>query len=103
MNKENAEIISSFNQIIQGSYIDAWNGKKILQKDRYIKIVVTEVIIAEELIVSEKIQLVYLEKIGKDWNTNYGIRGRTGFTTILLGIVAWGVVNFAQWAVLAIR
>ena len=99
LNKENAEINFPFNQIIQVSYIEAQKWLRDITKKRDIEIV-TEVIIAEESIVSEIIEFAEREKIDL---IIMGTRGRTGFKKILLGSVASGVVNFAHCPVLVIR
>ena len=99
LNKENAEIDSPFNQIIQVSYIEAQKWLKDITKKRDREIV-TEVIIAEESIVSEIIEFAEREKIDL---IIMGTRGRTGFKKIFLGSVASGVVNFAHCPVLVIR
>lgn len=62
--------------------------------------IVTEVIIAEESIVSEIIEFAERENIDL---IIMGTRGRTGFKKLLLGSVASGVVNFAHCPVLVIR
>ena len=99
MDKGNAELNSPFNQIIQVSYIEAQKWLKDIRKNRDIEIV-TEVIIAEESIVSEIIEFAEREKIDL---IIMGTRGRTGFKKILLGSVASGVVNSAHCPVLVIR
>lgn len=99
MNKENSKINSPFNQIIQVSYIEAQNWLKDITKKIDLEIV-TEVIIAEESIVSEIIEFAERENIDL---IIMGTRGRTGFKKLLLGSVASGVVNFAHCPVLVIR
>lgn len=99
MNKENSKINSPFNQIIQVSYIEAHNWLKDMTKKIDLEIV-TEVIIAEESIVSEIIEFAERENIDL---IIMGTRGRTGFKKLLLGSVASGVVNFAHCPVLVIR
>lgn len=99
MNKENSKINSPFNQIIQVSYIEAHNWLKDMTKKIDLEIV-TEVIIAEELIVSEIIGFAERENIDL---IIMGTRGRTGFKKLLLGSVASEVVNFAHCPVLVIR
>ena len=61
---------------------------------------VTEVIIAEESIVSEIIEFAEREKVDL---IIMGTRGRTGFKKILLGSVASGVVTYSHCPVLVIR
>ena len=75
MNKENSKINSPFNQIIQVSYIEAHNWLKDMTKKIDLEIV-TEVIIAEESIVSEIIEFAERENIDL---IIMGTRGRTGF------------------------
>lgn len=99
LNKENAEINSSFKQIIQVSYIEAQKWLKDITQKRDIEIL-TEVIIAEESIVSEIIEFAEREKIDL---IIMGTRGRTGFKKILLGSVASGVVTYSHCPVLVIR
>jgi len=98
-NKENSEINSPFNQIIQVSYIEAQNWLKDMRKKMDIEIVV-EVIIAKESIVSEIIEFAELRSIDL---IIMGTRGRTGFKKLLLGSVASGVVTYAHCPVLVIR
>ena len=74
-NKENSEINSPFNQIIQVSYIEAQNWLKDMRKKMDIEIV-AEVIIAKESIVSEIIEFAELRSIDL---IIIGTRGRTGF------------------------
>ncbi len=74
-NKENSKINSPFNQIIQVSYIEAHNWLKDMTKKIDLEIV-TEVIIAEESIVSEIIEFAERENIDL---IIMGTRGRTGF------------------------
>jgi nucleotide-binding universal stress UspA family protein len=99
LNKENAEINTPFNQSIQVSYIEAQKWLKDITKKRDTEIV-TEVIIAEESVVSEIIEFAEREKIDV---IIMGTRGRTGFKKILLGSVASGVVTYAPCPVLIIR
>jgi nucleotide-binding universal stress UspA family protein len=99
VNKEKSKINSPFNQIIQVSYIEAQNWLKDITKKIDLEIV-TEVIIAEESIVSEIIEFAERENIDL---IIMGTRGRTGFKKLLLGSVAAGVVNFAHCPVLVIR
>lgn len=99
LNKENSKINSPFNQIIQVSYIEAHNWLKDMRKKIDLEIV-TEVIIAEESIVSERIEFAERENIDL---IIMGTRGRTGFKKLLLGSVASGVINFAHCPVLVIR
>jgi nucleotide-binding universal stress UspA family protein len=99
VNKEKSKINSPFNQIIQVSYIEAQNWLKDITKKIDLEIV-TEVIIAEESIVSEIIEFAERENIDL---IIMGTRGRTGFKKLLLGSVASGVVNFAHCPVLVIR
>jgi nucleotide-binding universal stress UspA family protein len=75
LNKENSKINSPFNQIIQVSYIEAHNWLKDMTKKIDLEIV-TEVIIAEESIVSEIIEFAERENIDL---IIMGTRGRTGF------------------------
>ena len=98
-NQENSEVNSQFNQIIQGSYIEAQNWLKDIAKKIDIEIV-TEVIIAKESIVSEIIEFAELRNIDL---IIMGTRGRTGFKRMLLGSVASGVVTYAHCPVLVIR
>ena len=98
-NKENSEINSPFNQIIQVSYIEAQNWLKDMRKKMDIEIV-AEVIIAKESIVSEIIEFAELRSIDL---IIMGTRGRTGFKKLLLGSVASGVVTYAHCPVLVIR
>ena len=98
-NKENSEINSQFNQIIQGSYIEAQNWLKDIEKKIDIEIV-TEVIIAKESIVSEIIEFAEQRSIDL---IIMGTRGRTGFKKLLLGSVASGVVTYSHCPVLVIR
>ena len=98
-NKENSEINSQFNQIIQRSYIEAQNWLKDITKKIDIEIV-TEVIIAKESIVSEIIE--FAEQRSVDLII-MGTRGRTGFKKLLLGSVASGVVTYSHCPVLVIR
>ena len=98
-NKENSEINSPFNQIIQVSYIEAQNWLKDIRKKIDIEIV-AEVIIAKESIVSEIIEFAELRSIDL---IIMGTRGRTGFKKLLLGSVASGVVTYAHCPVLVIR
>ena len=98
-NKENSEINSQFNQIIQGSYIEAQNWLKDIAKKIDIEIV-TEVIIAKESIVSEIIEFAEQRSIDL---IIMGTRGRTGFKKLLLGSVASGVVTYSHCPVLVIR
>lgn len=99
LNKENAEINSSFKQIIQVSYIEAQKWLKGITQKRDIEIV-TEVIIAEESIVSEIIEFAERKKIDL---IIMGTMGRTGFKKILLGSVASAVVTYSHCPVLVIR
>lgn len=99
LNKENSKINSPFNQIIQVSYIEAHKWLKDMTNKINIEIV-TEVIIADESIVSEIIEFAERENIDL---IIMGTRGRTGFKKLLLGSVASGVVNFAHCPVLVIR
>ncbi len=96
---ENSEINSQFNQIIQGSYIEAQNWLKDIEKKLDIEIV-TEVIIAKESIVSEIIEFAEQRSIDL---IIMGTRGRTGFKKLLLGSVASGVVTYSHCPVLVIR
>ena len=96
---ENSEINSQFNQIIQGSYIEAQNWLKDIAKKIDIEIV-TEVIIAKESIVSEIIEFAEQRSIDL---IIMGTRGRTGFKKLLLGSVASGVVTYSHCPVLVIR
>jgi len=96
---ENSEINSQFNQIIQGSYIEAQNWLKDIAKKIDIEIV-TEVIIAKESIVSEIIEFAEQRIIDL---IIMGTRGRTGFKKLLLGSVASGVVTYSHCPVLVIR
>jgi nucleotide-binding universal stress UspA family protein len=75
LNKENSKVNSPFNQIIQVSYIEAHNWLKDMTKKIDLEIV-TEVIIAEESIVSEIIEFAERENIDL---IIMGTRGRTGF------------------------
>ena len=99
LTKENSEINSPFNQIIQASYIEAQNWLKDIVKKIEIEII-TEVIIAKESIVSEIIEFAELRSIDL---IVMGTRGRTGFKKLLLGSVASGVVTYAHCPVLVIR
>ena len=98
-NKEDSEINSQFNQIIQGSYIEAQNWLKDIAKKIDIEIV-TEVIIAKESIISEIIEFAEQRNIDL---IIMGTRGRTGFKKLLLGSVASGVVTYSHCPVLVIR
>ena len=98
-NNENSEINSQFNQIIQGSYIEAQNWVKDMAKKIDIEIG-TEVIIAKESIVSEIIEFAEQRSIDL---IIMGTRGRTGFKKLLLGSVASGVVTYSHCPVLVIR
>ena len=98
-NKENSEINSQFNQIIQGSYIEAQSWLKDIAKKIDIEIV-TEVIIAKESIVSEIIEFAEQRSIDL---IIMGTRGRTGFKKLLLGSVASGVVTYSHCPVLVVR
>ena len=99
LNEENSEINSSFNQIIQVSYIEAQNWLKDMAKKIDIGIV-TEVVIAEESIVSVIIEYAERESIDL---IIMGTKGRTGLKKLLLGSVASGVVTYAHCPVLVIR
>ena len=97
--EENSQINSPVNQIIEVSYLEAQNWLKDFTK-KIDKEIVTEVIIAEESIVSEIIEFAEREHINL---IIIGTRGRTGFKKLLLGSVASGVVTYAHCPVLVIR
>ena len=98
-NKQNSEINPQFNQIIQGSYIEAQNWVTDMAKKIDVKIE-TELIIAKESIVAEIIEFAEQRSIDL---IIMGTRGRTGFKKLLLGSVASGVVTYSHCPVLVIR